>query len=83
MAWDFSTEPEFQEKLDWIDEFVQNEIEPLDLAFSSHLVYDKDHPVHEKVVRPLQEEVQGAGPVGVPPRARARRARATASSSWR
>ena len=24
MAWDFSTEPEFQEKLDWIDEFVRD-----------------------------------------------------------
>jgi acyl-CoA dehydrogenase len=39
-------------------EFVRTEIEPLDLAFSSHLVYDKDHPVHEKVVRPLQDEVR-------------------------
>jgi len=58
MAWDFSTEPEFQQKLDWISEFVRNEVEPLDLAFSSHLVYDKDHPVHEKVVRPLQDEVR-------------------------
>src|ERR687892_357426 len=58
MAWDFSTDPEFQEKLDWISEFVKTEIEPLDLAFSSHLVYDKSHPVHEKVVRPLQDEVK-------------------------
>jgi len=58
MAWDFSTDPEFQQKLDWMTEFVQTEIEPLDLAFSSHLVYDKDHPVHEKVVRPLQDEVR-------------------------
>jgi acyl-CoA dehydrogenase len=58
MAWDFSTEPEFQQKLDWITEFVSTEVEPLDLAFSSHLVYDKDHPVHEKVVRPLQDEVR-------------------------
>ena len=58
MAWDFSTEPEFQEKLDWIDEFVREEIEPLDLAFSSHVVYDRSHPVHEKVIRPLQEEVK-------------------------
>ena len=49
MAWDFSTEPEFQEKLDWIREFVATEIEPLDLAFNSHLVYDKTHPVHDKV----------------------------------
>src|ERR671918_1756541 len=44
MAWDFSTEPEFQETID--------------LAFDSHLVYDKNHPVHEKVVRPLQDEVK-------------------------
>jgi acyl-CoA dehydrogenase len=58
MAWDFSTEPEFQEKLDWIDGFVRAEIEPLDLAFSSHLVYDKSHPVHREVVKPLQEEVK-------------------------
>jgi acyl-CoA dehydrogenase len=33
MAWDFQTEPEFQEKLDWADEFVRREVEPLDLAF--------------------------------------------------
>jgi acyl-CoA dehydrogenase len=58
MAWDFSTEPEFQEKLDWIEEFVRDEVEPLDLAFDSHLVYNKNHPVHEKVVRPLQDEVK-------------------------
>jgi acyl-CoA dehydrogenase len=58
MAWDFSTEPEFQEKLDWIDGFVRDEIEPLDLAFSSHVVYDRSHPVHEKVIRPLQEKVK-------------------------
>ena len=45
MAWDFSTEPEFQEKLDWIDEFVRDEIEPLDLAFSSHVVYDRSHVI--------------------------------------
>ena len=31
MAWDFSTDPEFQQKLDWMTEFVQTEIEPLDL----------------------------------------------------
>jgi acyl-CoA dehydrogenase len=58
MAWDFSTEPEFQETLDWIDQFVRDEIEPLDLAFSSHVVYDRSHPVHEKAIRPLQEEVK-------------------------
>ncbi len=58
MAWDFETEPEFQEKLDWIREFVEREVEPIDLAFGSHVVYDKSHPVHREVVRPLQAQVK-------------------------
>jgi acyl-CoA dehydrogenase len=58
MAWDFATEPEFQEQLDWIREFVATEVEPLDLAFDGHLVYDKRHRVHDEVVRPLQEQVK-------------------------
>jgi acyl-CoA dehydrogenase len=58
MAWDFSTEPEFQAKLDWISEFVRDELEPIDLAFGSHVVYDKSHPVHREVIRPLQARVK-------------------------
>ena len=38
--WDFETEPEFQTKLDWIDEFVREEIEPLDLL-ARELGWDK------------------------------------------
>ena len=30
MAWDFSTEPEFQAKLDWMADFVRREIWPLE-----------------------------------------------------
>jgi alkylation response protein AidB-like acyl-CoA dehydrogenase len=33
MAWDFSTDPEWQERLDWIEQFCREEIEPLTLAF--------------------------------------------------
>jgi acyl-CoA dehydrogenase len=33
MAWDFSTEPEFQKKLDWVEEFCREEIEPLGYVF--------------------------------------------------
>ena len=29
MAWDFETDPEFQKKLDWIDEFIDHEVETL------------------------------------------------------
>jgi len=33
MSWDFTTEPEFQAKLDWADAFVREEVEPLDLVW--------------------------------------------------
>jgi hypothetical protein len=29
MAWDFETDPEYQKKLDWVQAFVENEVEPL------------------------------------------------------
>ena len=61
MAWDFSTDPEYQQKLDWVRSFVAAEIEPLDALFGSKLVYDKAHRVHTEVVGPLQEQVQAHG----------------------
>ena len=39
MAWDFETEPEFQRELDWMDAFVREEVEPLDLVLGDP--YDK------------------------------------------
>ena len=33
VSWSFETDPGFQEKLDWIDEFTRDEVEPLDLVF--------------------------------------------------
>lgn len=36
MAWDFSTPPEVQDELDWMREFVDNTIIPLEL-FSGNL----------------------------------------------
>jgi len=30
MTWDFSTDPDFQEQLDWMSEFVRREIWPLE-----------------------------------------------------
>ena len=59
MVWDFSTEAEFQDKLDWIREFVSEEVEPLDVLLGGeHCVYDKAHPVHGTVIRGLQEQVK-------------------------
>ncbi|HUN57216.1 MAG TPA: acyl-CoA dehydrogenase family protein [Candidatus Binataceae bacterium] len=56
MSWDFETEPEFQAKLDWIETFVRNEVEPLDFVLGSP--YDVKDPKRNKLVRPLQEEVR-------------------------
>jgi acyl-CoA dehydrogenase len=62
MAWDFETDPEFQEKLDWTDRFVREEVEPLDFAFPDHgAPYDRKHPVYRKITAPLKEEVRRRG----------------------
>jgi acyl-CoA dehydrogenase len=59
---DFSIDPEFAAQLDWVKQFVADEIEPLDLAFGSEqVVYDKKHPVYEAHVRPLQQKVREHG----------------------
>jgi acyl-CoA dehydrogenase len=62
MAWDFETEPDFQAKLDWMDRFVREEVEPLDLAFrDSGAPYDRKNPVYRKVTAPLMAEVRKQG----------------------
>jgi alkylation response protein AidB-like acyl-CoA dehydrogenase len=59
MAWDFSTEPEFQEKLDWVDDFCKEKVEPLDYIFP-YAVRSPD-PVVKAYVRELQHEVEDQG----------------------
>jgi acyl-CoA dehydrogenase len=54
MAWDFSTEPEFEEKLAWMRSFVRDEILPIETL---NLPYER---VLE-VVRPLQDQVKAKG----------------------
>jgi len=56
MAWDFETDPEFQKKLDWMDAFVRDEVEPLD-RLGLH-PYDVKNPIRNKLVRPLQDRVK-------------------------
>jgi acyl-CoA dehydrogenase len=60
MAWDFETDPEFQQQLDWMDEFVREEVEPLDLYFHDrpHIVYDTGSDELWRLIRPLQAEVR-------------------------
>ena len=59
MAWDFSTDPQFQDKLDWVERFCQEKVEPLDYVFP-HAVRWPD-PVVKAYVRELQQEVKDQG----------------------
>jgi len=59
MGWDFSTEPEFQKKLDWVENFCKTEIEPLDLVFP-YAVRSRN-PKIKALVKPLQDKVKEQG----------------------
>ena len=59
MAWDFSTEPEFQDQLDWVEEFCREEVEPLELVFP-YAVRMRD-PKMRALVDPLQQQVKDRG----------------------
>ena len=54
MTWDFSTEPEFDAQLDWMREFVREEIFPLETL-------DLDHAAFNRITAPLKEEVKARG----------------------
>ena len=56
MAWDFETEPEFQRELDWMDAFVRDEIEPLDLVLGNP--YDVNDKRAREIVEPLKQRVR-------------------------
>ena len=59
MAWDFETDPDFQRKLDWMEKFVTDKVEPLGLL-GIH-PYDVRNSTRNALVRPLQKEVQRQG----------------------
>lgn len=60
--WDFSTEPEFQEKLDWLKSFLKEEVEQLDLLFPGHgAPYDVHNELSRSIVKPLQAKVRAKG----------------------
>jgi len=59
MAWDFRTDPDYQTQLDWVDDFVREEVEPLDLVLGDP--YDKSDETAMAVVRPLQQQVKDRG----------------------
>lgn len=54
--WNFSTDPEFQVQLDWIREFVEERVEPLDVVLGSQ--WNIHDPLFVQHVRPLQAQVR-------------------------
>src|ERR1700722_1657984 len=56
MAWDFSTDPEFETKLQWVRSFVDNEILPLET-----IEFDVDDQQWDRLTAPLKDEVRGQG----------------------
>ena len=57
MAWDFSTEPEFQSKLDWAREFVRDKVEPLDILHPHRQFHPLDDELRP-IVDPMKREVR-------------------------
>ena len=56
MAWDFSTPPEVQAELDWMLEFVDENVIPLELLLS-----DVTQPQMDAIFAPLKEQVKQRG----------------------
>jgi acyl-CoA dehydrogenase len=56
MAWDFSTEPEFQRKLDWMADFVRAEVWPIETVFD-----ELGQDGFERAIAPLRAEVKERG----------------------
>jgi acyl-CoA dehydrogenase len=57
--WQFETDPDFQEQLDWMEHFVRDEVEPLDFILGSE--WNIHDPEFVRLVRPLQHKVRERG----------------------
>ena len=60
MSWDFSTEPEFEKKLDWIREFVREEVEPLEVLFPG-CEFLPLNDERRRIIDPLKQQVRDNG----------------------
>jgi acyl-CoA dehydrogenase len=59
MSWEFETDPEYQRELDWVEDFVTNEVEPLEHVIRH--AWDMSDPVRQKLIPPLQQQVRERG----------------------
>jgi acyl-CoA dehydrogenase len=58
---DFSISPELQEKLDWIQAFVDSDVVQMDALFGEEHLYDPNHAESRAVLKPLQAKVKARG----------------------
>ncbi|MDA0165142.1 acyl-CoA dehydrogenase family protein [Solirubrobacter ginsenosidimutans] len=56
MAWDFSTDPEFQEQLDWMRDLVKREVWPIETVFE-----ELGEEGFRRAIKPLQDQVKARG----------------------
>jgi acyl-CoA dehydrogenase len=56
VAWDFSTDPEFEEHLEWMREFVRHEIWPIEA-----IEHDIGQTELDRIYEPLQRQVRERG----------------------
>lgn len=57
--WGFETDPEYQADLDWVGEFVADEVEPLEFVIPN--IYDVSDPLRRELIVPLQQRVKDRG----------------------
>lgn len=60
MAWDFKTDAEYQELLDWVEDFVRDEVEPLDLVWPGQEFVPLNQ-ARRKAIDPLKDQVRSKG----------------------
>src|SRR2546426_284529 len=56
MAWDFETDAEFEQKLEWMWGFVRDEIYPIET-----IAHELDEPTFRRITDPLKQEVKDRG----------------------
>jgi acyl-CoA dehydrogenase len=56
MSWGFETDPEYQAELDWVEEFVRTEVEPVDMLVEH--AWDVTDPRRNELIVPLQQRVK-------------------------
>ncbi|RTL69194.1 MAG: acyl-CoA dehydrogenase [Pseudonocardiaceae bacterium] len=59
MGWDFETDPDVQQELDWVDEFVRTEVEPVDQVIEH--AWNVHDPARNALIKPLQDVVRDRG----------------------